>query len=35
VWAGDVSTALAPSGGPRLPEIRLFQGTKPAEVYKF
>jgi pilus assembly protein CpaB len=35
IWGGDVSSALAPAGGPRSPEIRLFQGTKPVEVYKF
>ncbi len=35
VWGGDVSRALGPNTSARSPEVRLFQGTKPVEAYKF
>jgi pilus assembly protein CpaB len=35
VWGGDVSHALAPEGRAHSPEVRLFDGAKPAETYKF
>ncbi len=35
VWGGDVSHALGNDTTPRGPEVRLYQGTKQVEAYKF
>lgn len=35
VWGGDVSHALGQDRTVRNPEVRLFQGTRPVEAYKF
>jgi pilus assembly protein CpaB len=35
MWAGDVSHALVPTAGAQSREVRVFQGSKAVEVYKF
>ncbi len=35
VWGGDVSRALGPESHAHSTEVRLFQGSKPVEAYKF
>ncbi len=35
VWGGDVSRALGPNGNGHTSEVRLFQGSKAVEAYKF
>jgi pilus assembly protein CpaB len=35
VWGGDVSAALGRGSGQGNVEVRLFQGTKPVEAYRF
>ncbi len=35
VWGGDVSRALGPDSRAHSTEVRLFQGSKPVEAYKF